>query len=72
MSLPTVPPPAPTPATVPRTVRVPAELWAATIELAARDGLSVSDVVRHYLRAYVESIQLDHSAGMAKAQRPRD
>lgn len=55
MTVQEIPRPAPAAPTVPRTVRVPAELWDAAGEIAAGEGLSVSEVVRHYLRAYVAS-----------------
>lgn len=52
---PTIPRPTPAPRMEVKTVRVPPELWSAAGEVAAREGLSVSDVVRHYLQHYVDT-----------------
>lgn len=38
-----------------RTVRVPADLWDDAGELARSEGLSLSEVVRHYLQVYVDT-----------------
>lgn len=36
-----------------RVIRVEDELWDAAAEQAARDGIPLAEVIRHYLRAYV-------------------
>lgn len=50
-----IPRPTPRDLTVPRTVRVQPELWHDAGEVAASEGLSISEVVRHYLQHYVDT-----------------
>lgn len=51
----TIPRPTPDAPMVTRTVRVPTPLWADATSVAKAEGLSVSDVVRHYLQHYVDT-----------------
>lgn len=48
-------PPTPTPPMVTRTVRVAQPLWDDAAAVAEREGLSLSEVIRHYLTHYVDT-----------------
>jgi predicted DNA binding CopG/RHH family protein len=43
------------PKTPSRNVRVPDELWQATKKKAAKDGITVTDVILRALRRYIRS-----------------
>lgn len=55
MSNTTVPRPTPAPPMTVKTVRVPRELWDDAVQVAQGEGLSVADVIRHYLQHYVDT-----------------
>lgn len=51
-----------------RSIRVDGDLWAAAQDLAGRNGVNVSEIIRAALVAYVDAGELDDRARLVAEQ----